>query len=79
MKVPDGVWLDELRRAQAEGLRVRVLLNADTADVRGQVNEVATSGAYAVIGGTHVPLDRVTHVEPTPRQYRSKRRRTRTS
>ena len=50
----------ELRGAWALGRRVSVTLeDADSQRLEGVVRSVAATGAYAVIAGTHVPLDRV--------------------
>src|SRR5205807_9154575 len=49
----------ELRRAWATGQRVSCTLDADIERVEGFVSTVAASDAYFVLGGLHVPLERV--------------------
>jgi hypothetical protein len=50
----------ELRTAWALGRRVSVTIeNADENRLEGAVRAVASSGAYAVVAGLHVPLERV--------------------
>ena len=54
-----------LREAAADGAKVRILTSGDRPEIRGHVDHVAPSGAYAKVGGWHVPLHVVTHVERT--------------
>lgn len=59
--------VEALRRAHVASYEVVVHLR-EVADlpspwVSGRVTEVATTGAFAVVGGTHVPTDRVLRVE----------------
>lgn len=50
----------ELRSAWALGRRISVSLDrADDDRLEGTVRAVAGSGAYAVVAGKHVPLERV--------------------
>jgi hypothetical protein len=57
--------LDALRDAMVGRRHVVVLLQrADMRQVKGECSHVAPSGAYAIVGGYHVPLDRVTNVIP---------------
>lgn len=50
----------ELRGAWALGRRISITIDAaDEARLEGTVRRVAGTGAYAVIAGVHVPLDRV--------------------
>lgn len=50
----------ELRAAWALGRRISVTIeDSDDARLEGTVRAVAASGAYAIVGGRHVPLERV--------------------
>lgn len=49
----------ELRGAWAGGRRVSLSIDADVERVEGHVSKVTASGAFAVVAGLHVPLDRV--------------------
>lgn len=49
----------ELRTGWAKGWRVSLSIDADETRVEGHVTTVSATGAFAVVGGLHVPLDRV--------------------
>jgi hypothetical protein len=49
----------ELRSAWALGRRISVTIEADEPRLEGVVRSVAATGAYVVVAGTHVPLERV--------------------
>jgi hypothetical protein len=52
-----------LRMAKEEKLRVVVLTRIkDTPSVEGKVERVATTDAFAVVGGIEVPMDHVIRV-----------------
>jgi hypothetical protein len=52
------VW--ELRSAWALGRRISVTVEAgDDGRLEGTVRAVAATNAYAIVGGQHVPLERV--------------------
>jgi hypothetical protein len=64
----------ELRSAWALGRRISVTVEAgDDARLEGTVRAVAATGAFAVIGGQHVPLERVLAVHRPSRLGDSKR------
>ena len=48
----------ELRTAWATGHRVSLTLDADVDRVEGHVGSVAATGAYTIVAGLLVPLDR---------------------
>jgi hypothetical protein len=50
----------ELRTAWALGRRISVSIeDADDARLEGVVRTVAATDAYAIVGGRHVPLERI--------------------
>jgi hypothetical protein len=58
-----------LRQAQAGNRRVVLLTRiSETPTVAGRVEQVATSDAFTVVGGIHVPLDQVIRVTVSPRR-----------
>jgi len=53
----------ELRDAWADGRRVQITTKPpERARARGTVKHVAPSGAFAIVGRTHVPIDRIARV-----------------
>lgn len=62
MYLPRSVaMLTDLRDARLTGRRVTLDLDdrCDTRRVVGRVERVATTGAFTIVAGIHVPLERV--------------------